>query len=225
MADRGRDERDDCTTFGQADGAISRLAGRQRALITRAQLRELGIGSRAIDYAIARGRLNTVHHGIYSLVPFAALPDVGPRACRGPRLRRRRAPQPPLRRGHVGHTSCFQWRRPRDRDRQGDRPATPRHQGPPGQRARSPRHPPLPGDPDHLSGPRAAGDRPRPIGPTARARARRGADQAPDHPRRDRGRGRTPTRTAAASPASEPQPTPAAPPPKRAPTAKKRCSR
>ena len=83
-------------------------------------------------------------------------PRLGPRACRGPRLRRRRAPQPPLRRGHVGHTSFFQWRRPRDRDRQGDRPATPRHQGPPGQRARSPRHPPLPGDPDHLSGPRAA---------------------------------------------------------------------
>jgi very-short-patch-repair endonuclease len=76
VADRGRDERDDCTTFGQADGAISRLAGRQRALITRAQLRELGIGSRAIDYAIARGRLNTVHHGIYSLVPFAALPEL-----------------------------------------------------------------------------------------------------------------------------------------------------
>ena len=76
MADRGRDERDDCTTFGQADGAISRLAGRQRALITRAQLRELGIGSRAIDYAIARGRLNTVHHGIYSLVPFPALPGL-----------------------------------------------------------------------------------------------------------------------------------------------------
>ena len=76
MADRRRDERDDCTTFGRADGAISRLAGRQRALISRAQLRELGIGRRAIDYAIARGRLNTVHHGIYSLVPFPALPPL-----------------------------------------------------------------------------------------------------------------------------------------------------
>ena len=45
-----------------------------------------------------------------------------PRARSGPRLRRRGAPQPSLRRGDVGHSSCFQWRRPRDRDRQG-RPA------------------------------------------------------------------------------------------------------
>jgi len=76
VADRARDERDVCTTFGQADGAISRLAGRQRALVTRAQLRELGIGRRAIDYAIARGRLHPIHHGIYSLVPLPALPDL-----------------------------------------------------------------------------------------------------------------------------------------------------
>jgi very-short-patch-repair endonuclease len=76
VADRARDERDVCTTFGQADAAISRLAGRQRALVTRAQLRELGIGRRAIDYAIARGRLHPIHHGIYSLVPLPALPDL-----------------------------------------------------------------------------------------------------------------------------------------------------
>jgi very-short-patch-repair endonuclease len=76
VADRARDERDVCTTFGQADAAISRLVGRQLALVTRAQLRELGIGRRAIDYAIARGRLHPIHHGIYSLVPLPALPDL-----------------------------------------------------------------------------------------------------------------------------------------------------
>src|ERR1051325_4586792 len=76
MADRERDERDVCTTFGRAERAISGVAGRQRALVTRAQLRELGIGRRAIDYAIARGRLHPIHQGIYSLVPFAVLPPL-----------------------------------------------------------------------------------------------------------------------------------------------------
>ena len=76
MADRERLDRDVCTTFGQADGAISRIAERQRALITRAQLKQLGIGRRAIDYAIARGRLHRMHQGIYSLVPFPALPPL-----------------------------------------------------------------------------------------------------------------------------------------------------
>ena len=74
MAGRERLGRDVCTTFGQADAAISRIAARQRALVTRAQLKELGIGRRAIDHAIARGRLARIHQGIYSLVPFPALP-------------------------------------------------------------------------------------------------------------------------------------------------------
>ncbi|MGZ4180099.1 MAG: DUF559 domain-containing protein [Solirubrobacteraceae bacterium] len=68
--------RDVCTTFGQADEAISRIVARQRALVTRAQLKELGIGRRAIDYAVARGRLHRIHQGIYSLVPFPALPTL-----------------------------------------------------------------------------------------------------------------------------------------------------
>jgi very-short-patch-repair endonuclease len=76
MADRERDGRDVCTTFGQAERAISGLAGRQRALVTRAQLRELGIGRRAIDYAIARGRLHPIHQSVYSMVPFAVLPPL-----------------------------------------------------------------------------------------------------------------------------------------------------
>jgi very-short-patch-repair endonuclease len=68
--------RDVCTTFGQADRAISHIAAGQRALITRAQLKQLGIGRRAIDHAIARGRLHTMHRGIYSMVPFPALPPL-----------------------------------------------------------------------------------------------------------------------------------------------------
>lgn len=74
MTGREPVRRDVCATFGQADEAISRIAARQRALITRAQLLELGIGRRAIDYAIARGRFHRIHRGIYSLVPFPALP-------------------------------------------------------------------------------------------------------------------------------------------------------
>jgi very-short-patch-repair endonuclease len=76
MADRERLDRDVCTTFGQADRAIARIAAGQRALVTRAQLKELGIGRRAVDYAIARGRLHRMHQGIYSLVPFPALPPL-----------------------------------------------------------------------------------------------------------------------------------------------------
>jgi very-short-patch-repair endonuclease len=76
MADRERRDRDVCTTFGQADRAIARIAAGQRALVTRAQLKELGIGRRAVDYAIARGRLHRMHQGIYSLVPFPALPPL-----------------------------------------------------------------------------------------------------------------------------------------------------
>jgi very-short-patch-repair endonuclease len=71
-----RVDRDVRTTFGRTDNAISRIAARQRALVTRAQLKELGIECRAIDYAIARGRLHRMHQGIYSLVPFPALPPL-----------------------------------------------------------------------------------------------------------------------------------------------------
>jgi very-short-patch-repair endonuclease len=76
VADREGVDRDVCTTFGRADRAISEIAASQRALITRAQLTELGVGRRAIDHAMARGRLHRVHRGIYSLVPFPALPPL-----------------------------------------------------------------------------------------------------------------------------------------------------
>ena len=64
MRDRESVDRDVCTTFGQVDALISQIAGRQRSLITRGQLRELGIGRRAIDYAVARDRLHRMHLGV-----------------------------------------------------------------------------------------------------------------------------------------------------------------
>ena len=62
----------------------------------------------------------------------------GNRARSGPSLWRCGTPEPPLRRGHLGHPSLSQGRRPRDRDRQGDRPAPPRHPGPSSQRSSIP---------------------------------------------------------------------------------------
>jgi very-short-patch-repair endonuclease len=50
--------------------------GRQRALVTRRQLLALEIESSMITRALRRGRLHRVHQGIYSLVPFPALPDL-----------------------------------------------------------------------------------------------------------------------------------------------------
>ena len=50
---------------GWPDRAIARIAAGQRALITRAQLVELGAGLSAIEHALKRGRLHRVHQGIY----------------------------------------------------------------------------------------------------------------------------------------------------------------
>jgi very-short-patch-repair endonuclease len=58
---------------GWPERAIGHVAGRQRGLITRAQLTDLGLGRNAIEYAIARGRLHRLHQGVYSLVPAPAL--------------------------------------------------------------------------------------------------------------------------------------------------------
>ena len=61
---------------GWPEREIAQIAARQRALVTRAQLSELGLGRNAIEYALARGRLHRRHHAVYSLVPFAALPPL-----------------------------------------------------------------------------------------------------------------------------------------------------
>jgi len=61
---------------GWPEREIGQIAARQRALVTRAQLSELGLGRNAIEYALARGRLYRRHHAVYSLVPFAVLPTL-----------------------------------------------------------------------------------------------------------------------------------------------------
>jgi len=60
--------------FGWPDREISERAGGQRSLITRQQLLALGVSSDMIARALRRGRLHRMHQGIYSLVPFPALP-------------------------------------------------------------------------------------------------------------------------------------------------------
>ena len=47
------------------DRAVARVAGRQRGLITRAQLAEAGLGRGAIAHRVAEGRLHRVHRGVY----------------------------------------------------------------------------------------------------------------------------------------------------------------
>jgi REase_MTES_1575/Transcriptional regulator, AbiEi antitoxin len=49
------------------DRAIGRLAEAQHGVVTRAQLSELGLGSRAIDYRLERGLLRPVHRGVYTI--------------------------------------------------------------------------------------------------------------------------------------------------------------
>jgi hypothetical protein len=72
--------------------AIVALAGRQRGYVTRAQLLNLGLGPKAIDYRIRKGILIPVHTGVYAVghVPitgvdraFAAVLACGPGAVLG----------------------------------------------------------------------------------------------------------------------------------------------
>jgi very-short-patch-repair endonuclease len=43
------------------------LAARQHGVVTRAQLLELGLNSRAIEYRLRRGRLHRMHRGVYAV--------------------------------------------------------------------------------------------------------------------------------------------------------------
>ena len=56
------------------DAAVAHLAARQRTLVTRGQLLGLGVKTRAVSRALARGRLFRVHAGVYSLVPAGVRP-------------------------------------------------------------------------------------------------------------------------------------------------------
>jgi hypothetical protein len=49
------------------DRAIAGLAGRQHGVVSRAQLRALGLTDSAIGRRVAAGRLHALHHGVYSV--------------------------------------------------------------------------------------------------------------------------------------------------------------
>ena len=51
-----------------ADRAIAALAEAQHGVLSRSQLSELGLGSRAIDHPLEVGRLRPVHRGVYAIV-------------------------------------------------------------------------------------------------------------------------------------------------------------
>jgi len=52
----------------QWDASMAALAGRQRTIVAHAQLLELGCGRRVIAHWVNRGRLQSVFHGVYSVV-------------------------------------------------------------------------------------------------------------------------------------------------------------
>jgi hypothetical protein len=50
-----------------ADRTIATLAGRQHGVVSRRQLRAIGLSETAIDRRVARGRLHPVHRGVYAV--------------------------------------------------------------------------------------------------------------------------------------------------------------
>lgn len=52
---------------GGADRAVAELAARQHGVVGRRQLRDLGIGERAVDHRVQAGRLHRVHQGVYAV--------------------------------------------------------------------------------------------------------------------------------------------------------------
>jgi very-short-patch-repair endonuclease len=49
------------------DERIAAMAARQHGVISRRQLRALGLSDGAVDHRVARGRLHRVHHGVYAV--------------------------------------------------------------------------------------------------------------------------------------------------------------
>lgn len=75
-----RRENDTCRRFlGQPslDAAIAELANAQHAVFGLDQLRELGLGTRAVQHRASAGRLHRIHKTVYSLVPKALLKREG----------------------------------------------------------------------------------------------------------------------------------------------------
>jgi hypothetical protein len=54
-------------TEDPADGALAELGLRQHGVVTRAQLRALGLGDDAIDWRVRKRRLHRVHQAIYAV--------------------------------------------------------------------------------------------------------------------------------------------------------------
>ena len=59
----------------QVDRAIAVLAERQHGVVARRQLLEIGIGAGAIDLRVRRGRLHTIHRGVYAVGHRRLTPD------------------------------------------------------------------------------------------------------------------------------------------------------
>src|SRR4051812_43295912 len=49
------------------DRELAACARRQHGVVTRAQIRAMGLGDGAITQRIAAGRLHVVHHGVYAV--------------------------------------------------------------------------------------------------------------------------------------------------------------
>jgi very-short-patch-repair endonuclease len=62
-----RQTREKKASGGGFDGAVGELARRQYGVVGRDQLRELGLGKRAIDHRLELGRLHLLHHGVYAV--------------------------------------------------------------------------------------------------------------------------------------------------------------
>ena len=58
----------------QLERLVAEIAGTQHGNVTRAQLRAVGLGSKAITYRVATGRLHRQHRGVFTLGAPAATP-------------------------------------------------------------------------------------------------------------------------------------------------------
>jgi very-short-patch-repair endonuclease len=56
--------------------AIAGIAGKQRGLITVAQLKQLGVSKAGLSRAASRGVLVQIHRGVYALLPLRCLPPL-----------------------------------------------------------------------------------------------------------------------------------------------------
>src|SRR4051812_35267673 len=81
------------------DREIAALAARQHGVVSRGQLRDLGLADSAIGYRVSSGRLHRVHRGVFA-VGHRRLPSLGAWSAaglpRGPRAVLSHAAAPPL---------------------------------------------------------------------------------------------------------------------------------